>query len=565
MKRLLLTLIALLIALPAYAGGKHNSLNDVYAFWQSRDSNYNILVSSTPSYAGPCDVITGGCAEAYSVTRAMANSYHGPLLQLSNGTSTLDIGQDANRAADMTTWSAFCGGVASNCKISKIYAQIQGSANDLIPSSYLAQDGTNCTAGGLTCAAPFAIDSDTGLPIVSITSAPYTYVLASETGTGATGITGGTNAASVWVSGKVRKEALCCGVFGFSHSYNAGDTVGTDFILFPDYTNNYNPNTAQCVTDSCLGIDLEGANSPTVSYGAAVGDNANWLVAWTGSGTNLFSGYYNGLQLYNATGDTGVNVPTHVRLGGGGDLSHANIIFRSGLIANAAASQSDATAIQANESSFYAGTLTFKTLPATPISLVAHASGATSNGNSATTSSANTTGASLLYVAVSGYSAGTLGTLSDSLGNTWTLIKSQTATTNTVAEYYCCASGSPVTGSAQTFTISGTGAYPSIAMAAFSGTATSPLDGSSSASSASPGNISPVYNGEAFVSAISFDASSTPSVDSSFTITDTVNYVSGGSEGISLAYKIQTHGITQNPAWTVSGTNHAAAQASFHQ
>ena len=37
---------------------------------------------TAPAYQGPCDVLGSGCAEAYSVSRAMTASYTGPLFQL---------------------------------------------------------------------------------------------------------------------------------------------------------------------------------------------------------------------------------------------------------------------------------------------------------------------------------------------------------------------------------------------------------------------------------------------------------------------------------------------------
>lgn len=62
------------------------------------------------AYTGPCDLVS--CTEAWSIDRAMTTSYDGPLFQLvlaSNHTLTLDVGQTSGRAADMTTWSGFCG------------------------------------------------------------------------------------------------------------------------------------------------------------------------------------------------------------------------------------------------------------------------------------------------------------------------------------------------------------------------------------------------------------------------------------------------------------------------
>jgi hypothetical protein len=318
--------------------------------------------SSTAAYVGPCDVGSVSCGEAHSVTRAMKASYNGPLFQLNNGTTTLDIGQDpVTRKTDMTTWSAFCSGVASNCKISKIYGQING--NDLIPSVYFSG---GCNAGGLTCAATFVVDGATGLPIIKAgyqTDAAWKaeYTLAGDNGPNfAVGINGGTNPTSVWVSGEVPpSDAVpCCGVYGISHGVLDPNTAGTDFLLFTGYTNNYPPDTASCTSGHCLGADVEAFISPTSSYTATNGDNANYLVTWSGTagaGTNTFCNYYNGSQLGCALATTaGQNTPTHIHFGGGGDLTQpAKVIFRSGFIANGVVSSTDAATIKSNEASFY--------------------------------------------------------------------------------------------------------------------------------------------------------------------------------------------------------------------
>ena len=104
-----------------------------------------ITISSTaPSYTGPCDIAT--CGEAWSVDYALTRNYVGPLFQLyrrSDG-ATLDVGcvgatvsgtcaGSTTFKADTTTWSAFCGGDPNNCYYNKLYAQIDGHSNDLIP------------------------------------------------------------------------------------------------------------------------------------------------------------------------------------------------------------------------------------------------------------------------------------------------------------------------------------------------------------------------------------------------------------------------------------------------
>ena len=186
------------------------------------------IASVSGSVSGPCDVFTGGCAEAFSVTRAMTSSYTGPLFQLQRISSgaALDIDQNpSTQAADMTTWSAFCSGVASNCAYKKIYAQIQIGANDLVPSTFVT-NWTDCSAGGITCAAPFAIEAATGLPITNLV-APYGYTIAADAS--AVGITAGTNPNSIMLNGKAGPAGTSTvgGTFGLSHQWDTGNVSNT--------------------------------------------------------------------------------------------------------------------------------------------------------------------------------------------------------------------------------------------------------------------------------------------------------------------------------------------------
>src|SRR5215469_12526979 len=180
------------------------------------------------AYTGPCDVlITVTCAEAYSVTHAMTKNYNGPLFQLAliaTPTSTLDVGQTAAHATDMTTWSAFCGGTQSNCFFKKIYAQIHPGTNDLayITFSDVTPPGGSGTCATILCAATFEIDASTSLPILDFTSRIPEYALPSDGA--ATGVTGGTTPSTVMLVCNTPPATINTsmgGLFGMSHHYNA--------------------------------------------------------------------------------------------------------------------------------------------------------------------------------------------------------------------------------------------------------------------------------------------------------------------------------------------------------
>lgn len=319
---------------------------------------------TSDSYQGPCDVLTGGCAEAYGVARAMTASYHGPLFQLGrlSDNAILDIGQTSEHVADMTTWSAFCGGVQSNCVISKIYAHIQaGGDNDLVPSVFAAPYGPDCSAGGFTCAAQFTIEAATGLPIIA-TVAPQEYTLA-EDGL-STGINGGSNAMSIVYNGKtIAATTYCCGVVGLTHKYNAGDVYGTDFMVALAYGFNDPGGSGvniDCGTSStyCVGAEEESIND-LADYGSSPPDDVIVLTEFDPS-TNTVSSYLNGTQLFaHSPPAADINAGTAIHLAGGGDLSQPDpVLMREALFANAATTASDEAVLRANMEAFYS-TLTF--------------------------------------------------------------------------------------------------------------------------------------------------------------------------------------------------------------
>jgi hypothetical protein len=201
------------------------------------------------------------------------------------------------------------------------------------------------------------------------------------------------------------------------------------------------------------------------------------------------------------------------------------------------------------------------------IALVAHAGAGSSDSNNVTTSSVNTTGANLLVAVVCSYSGSP--TLSDSKGNTWTglTVYNPSNDTSLKLQLYYCASAT--VGSGHTFTLSSSGKSPSICVAAFSGADAAPLDqqagftGSNASSTVQPGSVTPSTDNQLLVTGISGYSSAVSSIDSSFTITDTVAYTGTDIVG-ALAYKIQTAKGAENPTWTVVGSNvQTAAIATF--
>lgn len=312
-----------------------------------------IQAHSTPvsaSYTGPCDLVT--CAEAYSVARAMTNNYSGPLFQLYNGTTTKDVGQTGAHAADLTGVSTFCGGTPGTCVYGKIYAQVQGSHNDLVASTIQAPGGgPNCTASTYVCAAPFAIEAATGLPII-ITGTNQEYALASDQNSVGITSTGSASMSIVYNGASVTVNNFCCGVFGVTHQANAGNTIGTDFSISPAYGN---AGLSQCMTSTtyCVGIDEELAGEGG-DYGSSP-INLVGVITFNIS-TNTTTGSVNTHSIFSVSppGGNPLNSGLAVHFGGGGDLSQpAPATMREALVTNTAMTSGQQSNIYSNMASFF--------------------------------------------------------------------------------------------------------------------------------------------------------------------------------------------------------------------
>jgi Alpha-L-arabinofuranosidase B, catalytic len=325
------------------------------------------------AYQGPCDVVAGGCAEAYSVARAMTASYTGPLFQLGKASdknaATLDVGQTSDHKADMTTWSAYCSGTQSNCVLSKIYAQIHKGSNDLLPAVWKTPWNPDCSAGGYACAAKFTIEAATGLPIIT-TVAPQEYALRTDTTENfATGVNGGSKAMGIMYNGKpLANQSYCCGTFGLTHKYNATDTYGTDFMAALAY--GWRDSGGCCIAVNCgkantycVGAEEE-ENNDLVDYGTSPVDNAMVVTQFDPNPTATHGTvitYLNGAQVLSKSppaplsrGNYPINAATAIHLGGGGDLSQpAPVLMREGLITNNVMTASEVTAMKANLVAFY--------------------------------------------------------------------------------------------------------------------------------------------------------------------------------------------------------------------
>lgn len=191
-----------------------------------------------------------------------------------------------------------------------------------------------------------------------------------------------------------------------------------------------------------------------------------------------------------------------------------------------------------------------------------------------TSSSLDSTGASLLIGGISQYSGSPGAAISDNKGNPWTgLTRKQGGSEADIRIYYA---ESPVVGSGHTISATGNAIYASVLFQAWSGAATSSVfdqengNSTSIGTSLSTGSITPTQDNELVITAFasSGGSSGTATIDSGFTAdTNSTAYTGGSNEGGAFAYLVQTSAAAANPTWTVgtgiSGGGLAAAIASF--
>jgi hypothetical protein len=186
------------------------------------------------------------------------------------------------------------------------------------------------------------------------------------------------------------------------------------------------------------------------------------------------------------------------------------------------------------------------------------------NTTTVTTSPIDTTGAEFIAVCVCGYN-NIPSAVTDAYGNTWVALTTRVGGGGLGDEmyariFYCI---NPTVGSGHTFSVNGTSMQLIVGVQAFddliaSFDAESGFGSVAAASSVQPGSISPANDGELFITSVSTDSLSVPTIDSGFTISDTL--ASGQVAG--FAYKKQTgSAAAENPTWTLAGGPRGIATA----
>lgn len=174
--------------------------------------------------------------------------------------------------------------------------------------------------------------------------------------------------------------------------------------------------------------------------------------------------------------------------------------------------------------------------------LIANAIAGSTDTINVTTAGIDTTGATLIVIALAAFNMGT--NPIDSKGNSWTALTERGSDNPNIRCWYCVPTS---VGAGHTFSYSESGQYPRIAVQAWSGAAASPYD------SESAGSITPAEDNEVLIAAIASSGSVTMTIDSGFTESDDVAGVAFQNYGLAMAYKVQTTAGSENPTWTPSG------------
>ncbi len=171
--------------------------------------------------------------------------------------------------------------------------------------------------------------------------------------------------------------------------------------------------------------------------------------------------------------------------------------------------------------------------------------------NGVTTSSINTSGATLIIVLTSSYAVASADAVSDSEMNMWTaLTPTSTGTSSKATLWYCV---NPATSTMHTFTDTLTGGFPAILVQAFNNGSVFDQEAAGSSSSGTtsqPGSITPSENNAVVVTGIGLEDTIGIAIDSGYTISATATGSAGNSFAGSLAYKIQTTATATNPTWS---------------
>jgi len=228
-------------------------------------------------------------------------------------------------------------------------------------------------------------------------------------------------------------------------------------------------------------------------------------------------------------------------------------------------------------SATYSGTITFVS------GSNAGACASTGNHLTVTTGTVNTTGANFLVIGCPTFAGSGLVTPNDAYSNLWTALTQYAGGTNGYVRLFY-SGGTPTVGASETYTCSyaSSNVYPAVLGAAFAGVATSSIhdqengagNNAASATTFQAGSITPTNSNELLIALMGYGNGTTANaatitINSGYTITNSVAPLTNGCNGGSMAYLIQTTATSENPTWSFTvaqpQNNISAANESFNQ
>ena len=326
------------------AGGKPSSID--LSNGTGTPGSVTPLTSVTATFfartaTAPCDLISGGCASAWSVTRLMRAAYAGYLFQVQrlSDNTTQNIGLNSAGAVDTTTLSNFC--FATTCVVKTLYDQV-GSNN--LAQATLAKMPSLIIGDGQ--ALPYVYTTNTG-------NYPNNTYLEQTT---TSGLPTGAASKTINMVGKIQ-YSNCCGGFGMTENPAATDggvsEAGQMFSLvwLNAAANGYWYNGYAGTW--AFGVDVEqgynwGAISPSDgnTYGEIKYNSVGNTITAILNGATVFSGQS---PLYT------INTGSRLALGSAGDNTPVQNVFYEGFIASAFTSTANDEAVYQNQLAFYNG------------------------------------------------------------------------------------------------------------------------------------------------------------------------------------------------------------------
>lgn len=186
--------------------------------------------------------------------------------------------------------------------------------------------------------------------------------------------------------------------------------------------------------------------------------------------------------------------------------------------------------------------------------------------NSASTTTTSSINAKLIVLTIQSYSLGAFPTVSDNIGNTWTLVGSaQGSSAARISTFYCI---NPTTSAAHTFAVNAGSGYPSISVNLFSGASFTFGSFNSNTggnlTSITPGSITPSSSNNLIITAVNYWTSGTPnSITDGFIITNSIPPTANTLAG-STAYKVNSSATNPTWAWTGGSGDTAAMITCFN-